>query len=389
MDGALIVLDTLVEPNTRFDLHLDVEDEWSVELDAQALWQRPIFFGKQQLTAVRYKFSRIEDRSMFGLWLQRKLVKTQGKASLLAPTQVTIAKTDSDEVVLGEVPKVELVDDFWRKTLSQLTSRVPWLESEEVPNDRREEARGQVGLNLRLEFPNQVMPAELLNISLSGACIFVADEHLKKSSFLKNLTSRLGPGREGDLVLPEKSMLMGGRRCPVEVVWSQEARQADAETSGRVFGLSLRSQPQQTRKTFIGDLLRRINYNHKQVRSELRFPCSLPAVVNLGGGTEVRGETLDLGAGGARLKLMGEVPTPGNASVRLTLPRGPGQVFQVAISGRILRKLTDDDGNVSYAVAFRKGQMESHLQLSRWLAQRMRVQDLDELLPDLNSSKEQ
>lgn len=388
MDGALIVLDTLVEPNTKFALHLDIEDDWSMELAAEALWQRPIFFGKQQLTAVRYRFHKTEDRSMFGLWLQKKLVKKRGVKSHLAPTQVTIAKTDSDEVVLGEVPKIELVEDFWRKALSQMTSKIPWLEGEAVPNDRRSEARAQVGLTLRLEFPKHGVPVELLNVSLSGASVFVADDEVKSGP--KGLNSSLKrPGKEADLVLCERSLLIGGRRCPVETVWSQDARKGDADaTPGRVLGLRIRCQPLTTRKTFVGDLLRRLNYNHKQVRSELRFPSVLPVVVSLGKGVEIRGETVDLGAGGARLKLLGEVPVPGSASVRLTLPKGPGQVYQISLSVRVLRKVSDEKGDQCYTVAFRKGQMESHLELSRWLARRMRVQNLDELVPELNTPKD-
>ena len=51
------------------------------------------------------------------------------------------------------------------------------------------------------------------------------------------------------------------------------------------------------------------------------------------------------------------------------------------LSIRLLRTLQSEDGEISYAVAFRRGQRESHLQLSRWLAQRMRIQNLEELLP--------
>ena len=81
MDGALVVLDTELEDETAFEIHLDMDAEWSVALNAVVLWQRPIFFGRQQLTAVNYRFQQASDHSMFGLWMQRKL-KSDAKKGL-------------------------------------------------------------------------------------------------------------------------------------------------------------------------------------------------------------------------------------------------------------------------------------------------------------------
>ncbi len=377
IEEGVIVLDAPLKEGDEFELHLDIEAEWSVKLQARVLSSRAIFFGKQHLTKVCYKFPKISDRSMFGLWLQKQLADQSigGKAYLKPVARNPERQGEEPELAPG--PRLTFVEDRWRRALATLIAHIPWREAAPVPDDRRSEHRGQVGLSLTLLGKDYRLPAEMLNVSWSGACIFVETARVGKGPWPST-------GDQAELVVPDSSLLMGSRRCPVELVWSEEARVADGEQQhGRAFGLKFRSKGPDFKRTFMGDLLRRLRYDPRQVRKELRFPLNLPIRVS-SGDKVLEGRTLDLGAGGARLLLPSAVKTPSNGFIDLTLPAsGSIKAQQLRLSLRFLRELAGPESGFSYAVAFRQAQPDAHLKLSRWLATRMRVQTLPELMPEL------
>lgn len=389
MDGALVVLDTELEDETLFEIHLDMDAEWSVALNATVLWQRPIFFGKQQLTAVNYRFQQASDHSMFGLWMQRKL-KSDVKKGLqehLAPVVLSSPKSKSEEHVLEVAPKVQLVESPWKKVLGNLTAKIPWFDSDPLPQERRRESRGQVGLSLSLETDAEIAPSELLNISLSGICIFVPYPETRSALFSSEPKLELAEKQRVDLVISNKSLLLGGRRCKADIVWYQRA-EGPQGTMGYVVGLRFAESTQTVKKSFVGDLLKRINYNVRQVRSELRFPRKLPVRVEISGVAPIEGHTLDISAGGVSIVLSEHLETPCNAVVKVKLAAKKGEIMVVALSSRLLRSTVDNEGRNCYAVAFRKGQSQERLQLSRWLADQLRMQDLDELIPEYAGTEE-
>ena len=389
MDGALIVLDEVLPPDVQFDLHFDMDDDWSVALEAERLWQRPIFFGKQQLTAVRYRFVKTEDQSMFGLWLQRKLAAlNKAHGDYLAPIKKK-PEPKSGEPILSEARRVRVSRDGWRSTLSSVGARIPWIEAETVPNDRRGQARGQVGMKLRFELGEQSMVAELLNVSLYGACVFVPSANADRVGLLKFLSSWMSKDdRRGDLVVPDTSLLVGAARCKVEVIWEHAGESLDGRSEcGRVFGLRFADEFKFVKKTFIGDLLNRINYSSRQIRDELRFPCRVPLELTLPGTDDVLlAETVDLSSGGCKVLCDAQIPVPSDLLIKLKLPRWRNGESAVRLSARVLRvKLDNTDGNC-YSLAFRKGQSSDRLELSRWLAHLLRIQDLGELVPDFEDA---
>jgi c-di-GMP-binding flagellar brake protein YcgR len=158
----------------------------------------------------------------------------------------------------------------------------------------------------------------------------------------------------------------------------------DGGQQGRAFGLRFVGRGPAIKRTFMGDLLRRLRYDPRQVRKELRFPLSVPVKVRAQG-EELLGKTLDLSAGGARFLLPSPVETPSDGFAELTLPEAPGKSQVIELSLRFLREVPGPDGGYCYAVAFRRAQPQAHLKLSRWLATRMRVQTLTELVPELVS----
>ena len=377
MDGALVVLDSELEDDTAFEIHLDMDAEWSVAFNATVLWQRPIFFGRQQLTAVNYRFQQASDRSMFGLWMQRKL-KSDVKRGLqehLAPVVLSSPRAKSEEPVLEVAPKVQLVESPWKKVLGNLTAKIPWFDSDPLPQERRRESRGQVGLSLSLETETEIAPSELLNVSLSGICIFVPYK------------LELEQGQRAELVISNKSLLLGGRRCKADVVWYQRAEGPEGST-GYVVGMRFADSAQTVKKSFVGDLLKRINYNVRQVRSELRFPRKLPVRVEIAGGEPVEGHSLDISAGGLSIALQEQLEVPCNAIIKIKLLNKKKDPVIVSLSSRLLRRLVDNDDRNCYAVAFRKGQSQERLELSRWLADQLRMQDLDELIPEYAGTDE-
>lgn len=375
--GALVVLDSVLDDSAEFELHLDMDAEWSVALNAQVLWQRPIFFGKQQLTAVNYRFQDSKDESMFGLWVQRRLKEDvkRGLEEHLAPVVLSQPKS-RPEPVLEPAPKVQVIDAPWKRVFSQLTAKIPWFDADPLPNERRRECRGQVGLAVVVETDDGKDAAEFLNVSLSGACLFLPTPDQSTGLFGK---LKLEKGQRIELSVSSKSLLMGGSRCKAEVVWCQKA-EGPENTRGVVAGIKFTSQPQATRMTFVGDLLKRINYNLRQARSELRFPRTQPVTVELSSGETVTGVTADVSAGGACLILPEKLAVPCNATVRLTLDAKEDK--HVLLSSRLLRHTVDKDGRNCYAVAFRKQQPKERIELSRWLASQLRMQELDELIPD-------
>lgn len=372
IEEGVIVLDALLPEGEEFELHLDVEAEWSVKLKATVLSSRPIFFGQQHLTKVHYRFIKSGDRSMFALWLQKQLAdKTLGGKEYLKPVARNPAR-QGEEPELKPGPRLAFVQDRWRRALASLKAKIPWRHAVPVPDDRRTEHRAPVGLELTLLSPDYRYPAELLNVSWSGACIFLEASALSR---------KLWPaaGQKAELVVSDSSLLMGSRRCPVELLWSEEARVVDNEQQrGRAYGLKFVGRGPETKRTFIGDLLRRLRYDPRQVRKELRFPIQLPVTVT-SAGEDRRGRTLDLSAGGARLLLQREVETPSDGLLQLELPGRQ----TISLSIRFLREVPNSEGEYCYAVVFRKAQPEAHLKLSRWLATRMRVQTLQELGPVL------
>lgn len=379
VEEGVIVLDSATSPGEEFELHLDIEAEWSVKLKATTMSSRPIFFGKQHLTRVSYRFVKSGDRSMFGLWLQRQLAdKTLGGKEYLRPVARN-PERQGTEPVLAPGTRLTFVEDRWRRALASLKARIPWREAAPVPDDRRSEHRGQVGLALTLLSHRYRYAAELLNVSWSGACIFVEASEVGRGAWPS-------PGHKADLMIPDSSLLMGSRRCTVKLVWCEEARVADGQQQhGRAFGLRFVGRGPDIKRTFVGDLLRRLRYDPRQVRKELRFPLVVPVTVRTES-QNLRGRTLDLSAGGARLLLPSAVATPSDGFIEMTLPDG-GKGQQVSFSMRFLREVAGPGGGLCYAVAFRKAQPDAHLKLSRWLATRMRVQTLSELVPDLMSTE--
>ena len=375
VEEGVIVLDADTKPGEEFELHLDIEAEWSVKLRARTVSSRPIFFGKQHLTRVSYRFAKNGDRSMFGLWLQRQLAdKTLGGKEYLKPVARNPERRGT-EPELQPGARLTFIEDRWRRALSTLKAKIPWREAAPVPDDRRLEHRGQVGLSLTLVSHRYRYAAELLNVSWSGACIFIEASAVGKQSWPS-------PGHKADLMVPDASLLMGSRRCTVKLIWSEEARVADGQQQlGRAFGLRFVGRGPDIKRTFVGDLLRRLRYDPRQVRKELRFPLVVAASVRAQG-ENLQGRTLDLSAGGARLLLPSPVTTPSDGFIELTLPDAArGQ--KLSFSMRFLREVAGPSPGYCYAVAFRKAQPDAHLKLSRWLATRMRVQTLDELVPDL------
>lgn len=380
LEGALIVLDAAIPEGTKFALHLDVEADWSMPLEATVLWQRPIFFGKQQLTSVKHRFLKSADRSMFGLWLQRKI--RSGDGPKIDPTEPVVLSEPKPEVLpaIELAPQVARVESKWKRTLSHLTAKIPWIEVEPVPQERRVEARGQVGLNVVLEWEGESWPAQFLNVGLSGAGLFVP---VKDGEHSKWPPLSLKPAL--DICLPESQLLLGASRCPAEVVWSYRAELHDEESrSGLAVGLKFTTRPSATKRTFVGDLLKRINYNVRQVRSELRFPCELQVFISLPDGDRVEGHTFDISTGGASIRLPVVLPTPYDVALTLDLGGGDRRVRLITLSSRLLRRTVDNEGRNCYAVAFRKGQGGENLELSRWLASLLPVQGLPELIPNFS-----
>ena len=189
---------------------------------------------------------------------------------------------------------------------------IPWVETEALPDERRAEHRGQVGMALTLESDGKSFSCDLLNVSLSGAALFLRSSTLKEASSAGNWPL-LGRSSQANVLVPKDSLLMGGRRCAVRVAWSLIAAAVDEGSEpGRVYGLQFVDPPQEVRKTFVGDLLRRINYDPRQVRSELRFPVTIPVTLKEDGQSqEVSGNTLDLGVGGVLVSLTAPVKVPG------------------------------------------------------------------------------
>lgn len=385
VEGALVVLDSVVPEGTQFALHLDVEADWSMPLLAEVLWQRPIFFGKQQLTSVKYRFKKPEDHSMFGLWIQRRLQENKGpRKEHTKPVVLSTAPKQELQPSIERAPQISRVESKWKQRLSHLTAKIPWIETDELPSERRMEARGQVGLRVNLEWEGESYSAEFLNVSLSGAGLFLPQ---LEPSGQKKLA--LTKGIVLDICLPESQFLLGASRCPAEIVWCFRAKQegVDENRSGYVVGMRFASKPSVTRRSFVGDLLKRINYNVRQVRSELRFPREVPALVHLPGGERVEGKTLDISAGGASILLPADIKTPCDVALELRLSEERGKVRQVSLSSRLLRSTVDNQGRTCYAVAFRKGQGGEHLELSRWLASLLPVQGLRELIPNFSKSR--
>lgn len=385
LEGALLVMDSELGEDTRFELHLDMDAEWSVALNGTVLWQRPIFFGKQQLTAVSYRFQQSSDQSMFGLWMQRKL-KTELRKGLqehLAPLALPTQGT-SEEHVLEPAPRIQFLESPWKRLLGSLTAKIPWIESEPLPQERRRESRGEVGLSVSLETESEIVNAEFLNVSLSGVCVYVPDPDSTGGMFSGSRLEVL-EGQRMELVVSRKSMLLGARRCKAEVVWRLRA-EGPEKTSGMVAGLRFTDSPNTVKHSFVGDLLKRINYNVRQARSELRFPRRLPVKVEIAGQSVIEGHTLDISAGGASLLLSQELEVPCNAVVRVELVSKGRPVGVVGLSSRLLRYTVDNEGRNCYAVAFRKGQHQERIKLLRWLANQLRMQELDELIPEFEGA---
>ena len=139
------------------------------------------------------------------------------------------------------------------------------------------------------------------------------------------------------------------------------------------------------KRTFVWDLLRRINYKPSQARTELRAPCQIDVLIETQDGVMHKGCTQDISVGGAQIILDAALTTPGNARVFLDLGEGKGRREATCFSARLLRAFVDREGRNCYAVAFRKGQTREHLELSRWLAGQLRVQNLDELIPNFSN----
>ncbi len=390
LDGGLIVVESPLEIGQKVELHLDVDTELSIHLEAQVLSQRPIFFGKQFLTGVTYQFLKASDRSMFGLWIQRQLASeiVDGK-SYLQPARPNPERQGVDPG-FGSSLRLTYPESPWKLLVSRFTAMIPWVETEGLPDERRAEHRGQVGMELTLDVDGRSFPCELLNVSLSGAALFLRTTTLTEISKGENWP---GTGRtsQGNLVVPRDSLLIGGRRCGVKVVWRLAAETvSEGSDTGRAYGLQFVEPPTKVRKTFVGDLLRRIDYDPRQVRSELRFPVTISVtLVEDGQSQEIAGKTVDLGVGGALVSFSEPVKVPGGGIMTLVLPRAGAESVSLTMSVRVLRQTksseTADEASTSaiYGLAFRKGQGEARLKLSRWLTGRMRVQTLQELFPDM------
>ena len=199
LQGALLVVDRLFAPEEkRFELHLDLDADWQIALFAEPLWQRPIFFGKQFLTAVTYKFKSPQDKSMFGLWVQRSKTSDGERPDYLeAPRPVATASKASLEQELRTPPAVVPRTQRWRQLLANVRAVVPWVDEEKLLKCRRREPRIPVGLCLTLIHEQQTLPVELLNISRHGLRIYCE----------KPLKLR----QEAVLVLDEDSLLVGRR----------------------------------------------------------------------------------------------------------------------------------------------------------------------------------
>ncbi len=382
MDGALIVVNRLLDEGLDFELHLDMESEWSAAFDAKVLWQRPIFFGKQQLTAVKYRFKKSEDRSHFGLWLQRRLALEKKPGEKITDPVVLNEPKPTVEPSIEPAPRLSLRESRWKKTFSQLAAKVPWTEPQSVPGERRKEPRGQVGLTVVFERGGEHWRAEFLNVGMSGVCLFVP---------------RVADGDEGlpalkkdevvELVLPELNLLVGRNRCPATVVWKKSAElERDKRQTGLVLGLQF-ATPTEVKKSFVGDLLKRINYSLRQARSEVRITRFLPVVVTIEK-TRYEGVTTDISAGGASLILSEELETPQNIHFSVNLEASERKDDRwVTLSSRLLRCTVDKQGRNCYAVAFRRGQEKELTELSRWLAQQLGSGDISELIPNFSASQ--
>lgn len=380
MDGALIVVNTLLDEGLDFELHLDMESEWSAAFEATILWQRPIFFGKQQLTAVKYRFKKSEDRSLFGLWLQRRLAAEKKPGVKITDPVVLNEPKPSVEPSIEPAPRLSLRESRWKKTFSQLAAKVPWTEPQSVPEERRKEPRGQVGLTVVFEWGGEHWRAEFLNVGMSGVCLFVP---------------RVADGDEGlpalkkdevvELVLPELNLLVGRNRCPATVVWKKAAElERDKRQTGLVLGLQFNTATE-VKKSFVGDLLKRINYSLRQARSEVRITRVLPVIVAIGK-VKYEGITVDISAGGASLRLAEDLETPQNIQFSVNLEMSEGKEDRwVTLSSRLLRCTVDKQGRNCYAVAFRRGQEKEQTELSRWLAQQLGSSNINELIPNFSA----
>ncbi|MGE0488258.1 MAG: PilZ domain-containing protein [Vulcanimicrobiota bacterium] len=357
LQGALLVVDHLFAPEEkRFELHLDLDADWQIALFAEPLWQRPIFFGKQFLTAVTYKFKNSQDKSMFGLWVQRSKTSDGERPDYLEPPRTSpMASKSSFEEELHVPSKVVTRTQRWRQLLANVRAVVPWVDEEKLLKCRRREPRIPVGMRLRLLHDGQQTSVELLNISRHGLRVYV-----EQPSKLRN---------EAVLILDEDSLLVGRRRLKVTRLWDLET-----ERSGRVFGMGLAEPAEVVDQSWLGDLLRRLQYDLVEPRQALRLPVSVPVRV-LAEDREILadGETVDIGLGGALLEVDAALPVGNTVVVSMC----DGEEINFDLLARVLHQDASQGVGFRYGVAFFKGRSQSHLQLSRALSKRARWWSLD------------
>ncbi len=340
LQGSLLVLDQSFEEGSRFELHLDLDADWQIDLEADLLWQRPIFFGKQFLTAVRYRFRCPKDKSMFGLWVQREKAHCQEKPDYLEP----LKSESSNELHQLEAPPETVVKvQRWKQLLRDVTTQVPWVDEEKVLQCRRGEPRVPVGMKLGLVSKSARLPAQLLNVSGAGLRILLEPTAKVPRTF--------------ELVVSDDTLLVGRRRLSCRLVWK-----LPSDDGQLVCGLEVTDSEERREQSWLGDLLKRLNYRLVADRQALRLPRRIPVTIKaMGGAVVTQGHTLDIGLGGMKVRVDGELEIGSQVQVNLEYDELP-----IHLLARVLHR--DEKG--AYGLSFFKGGTENHLRLSRLLSRR-------------------
>ena len=332
--GCLLLVEEELETEMQFELYLDFESDWEVELVATVLWQRKVFYGSQIITAVSYDFVRSGDKSLLGVWLRKRIDPEQSSDySHLAP------KDAKAPLELQKPMPVEPELERWRSLFQTLKSKLRWLPSRPILKNRREYPRIPLGMELRTEWKGKKHPAQLLDISAYGLRVHVTG----------------GPiGREPLVWVPKDTLLIGRRRLATRCVWT-----LPSTSGGEIAGLTVIETEDQLDASWFIDLLRRADYYKHQPRTAIRVPLRVPVLVEDSDGQEMaRGETLDLGVGGALLQLDRELPKYEMFSLILQAPEE-----SIRLAAQIVDGQESEDG-VRLRASFAPGETEAHLRLS-------------------------
>lgn len=331
--GCLLLVEEELEEGGQFELYLDFEADWEVELLATVLWQRKVFYGRQIITAVSYDFARSGDKSLLGVWLRKRIDPE------LSKDYRHLAPKDPNAPLNTHAPlPVEPEMDRWRELFRSLRSKLPWLSTRPVLKSRRAFPRVPVGLDLAVEEQGKKREAQLLDVSAGGLRIHLQDP----------------VGKNPVVWVPKRTLLIGRRRLSTRCCW-----QMPSTAGGQIVGLEVIEDEDDLEASWFTDLLRRLDYYNYQPRTAIRVPLTVKAVLFDKSGQEVAGgNTLDLGVGGALLQLDRDLPKYEMFSLVLEAPEKP-----VRLAAQIVHRHETEEG-VRLSASFSPGDTEDHLRLS-------------------------